>query len=91
VTLGSNLRAPQAFADRGPANFAFQVQPLHLGSDEFPLTPLWLSGNTRLTVLPFVMQQGSCARGAQPPCQGLSGLSLPIAGVLFWTISCKGQ
>ena len=28
-----------------------------------------LSSNTRLTVLPLVMQQGPCARGAQPPCQ----------------------
>ena len=30
-----------------------------------------LSGNTRLTVLPFGMEQGLCAGGAQPPCQGL--------------------
>jgi XTP/dITP diphosphohydrolase len=33
-----------------------------------------LSGNTRLTVLPFVTQQGPCAGGAQPPCQGLRGV-----------------
>ena len=32
-----------------------------------------LSGNTRLTVLPFAIEQGLCAGGAQPPCQGLSG------------------
>ncbi|MBP1777425.1 MAG: hypothetical protein H6Q86_3435 [candidate division NC10 bacterium] len=32
-----------------------------------------LSGNTRLTVLPFGMEQGPCAGGAQPPCQGLRG------------------
>ncbi len=31
-----------------------------------------LSSNTRLTVLPLVIEQGRCARGAQPPCQGLS-------------------
>jgi hypothetical protein len=42
VTLGSNFRA--RFADYGAENFAFQVQPLHLESGEFPLTPRWLSG-----------------------------------------------
>ena len=31
------------------------------------------SDNMRLTVLPFVIEQGFCAGGAQPPCQGLSG------------------
>jgi phenylalanyl-tRNA synthetase beta chain len=29
-----------------------------------------LSGNTRLTALPFVVEQGLSAEGAQPPCQG---------------------
>ena len=32
-----------------------------------------LSWNTRLTELPFGTEQGPCAGGAQPPCQGLSG------------------
>ena len=32
-----------------------------------------LSGNTRLTVSPSAIEQGPCAGGAQPPCQGLSG------------------
>ena len=36
-----------------------------------------LSGNTRLTVLPVTKQQAICARGAPPPCQGLSSNSLP--------------
>jgi hypothetical protein len=36
------------------------------------------SGNARLTVLPFVIQQGFCAGGAQPPCQALSGLLPPV-------------
>jgi hypothetical protein len=31
----------------------------------------YLSGNTRLNVLPVVTEQGFCARGAPPPCQGL--------------------
>ena len=31
-----------------------------------------LSGNTRLTALPFATGQGACARGAPPPCQGPS-------------------
>ncbi len=38
-----------------------------------------LSSNTRLTVLPLVIEQGRCARGAQPPCQGLSDLLLTAA------------
>ncbi len=43
------------------------------GLDHASLCPLCLSSSTRLTVLPFEMQQGLCARGAQPPCQGLNG------------------
>ena len=46
----------------GSTNRAFLVQLLHLGSGEFALTLLWLSG-----------------------------LGLRMAGVLSWTISCKGQ
>ena len=38
--------------------------------ERLALTHQTLLGDTRLTVLPFVMQQGPCARGAQPPCQG---------------------
>jgi hypothetical protein len=52
-----------------------------------------LSSNTRLTVLPFVMQQGPCARGARPPCQGLSGEpAISLAAVTvpassgFWSV-----
>ena len=30
-----------------------------------------LSGDTRLAGPPFLIEQGLCARGAQPPCKGL--------------------
>jgi hypothetical protein len=39
--------------------------------ERLALTQQALFGDTRLTVSPLVMQQGLCARGGQPPCQGL--------------------
>ncbi len=39
--------------------------------ERLALTQQALFGDTRLTVSPLVMQRGLCARGAQPPCQGL--------------------
>ncbi len=48
-------------AGRGSEPFG---DPLHGGA---------ISGDTRLTVLLFVMEQDLCAGGAQPPCPGLGG------------------
>jgi hypothetical protein len=73
------LVAPAALDD-----FRLRLERLNAG-EGFPglrleLTGPWppysfaprLSSNTRSTVLPLVIEQGPCARGAQPPCQGLS-------------------
>jgi hypothetical protein len=38
--------------------------------ERLALTHQALLGDTRLTLSPLVIQQGLCARGAQPPCQG---------------------
>jgi hypothetical protein len=44
VHLVCRTGATNNSADRLSANLAFQVQLLHLGSGEFPLLTLWISG-----------------------------------------------
>jgi hypothetical protein len=48
------------------ATFAFQVQVLHLGSGQFPLTPRWLSGFSLQTARVKLMDHLVQMDGRQP-------------------------